>query len=197
MFSFCCHRLILTLPFLGRWNLSTGKEVRRETRGTVGRYIAGLRSQEVRASLSTPRSRAIYQAVVPRHQGSGPPKSHVLWSVIWELHLHRLMFYSVTAFLQVAEMRNTEELSPTSSHLDCWKCTTPWICSPPIFLIFGPVMKEQMTWTWGKGWRKRRDGRGYEVRFKTFWSLVAQEVRSFYFLKDSTSTMMIVTIMFF
>lgn len=44
---------------------------------------------------------------------------------------------------------------------------------------------------------KRRDGRGYEVRVKMFWSLVAQEVRSFYFLKDLTSTMMIMTIMSF
>lgn len=82
--------------------------------------------------------------VVLMHQGSGPSKSCMPWSC---LGTNRLMSCNVTAFLWVAEMKSTGELNPTSSHLECCKWTTPWICLPPVFLILGPVMKAQMTQT--------------------------------------------------
>lgn len=70
-------------------------------------------------------------------------------------------------------MESTGEPGPASSHLECCPWTTPWICSPPVFLILGPVMKEQMIWTCsrGRGWKsllgeKRKDGRENKVRFK-------------------------------
>lgn len=74
------------------------------------------------------------------------------------------MSCKVTTFLWVAKMKSIGELSPSSSHLERCKWTTPRICSPPVFLILGPVIKEQITWTLrqavlGQSWKSFLRGR--------------------------------------